>query len=369
MRYLILLLITLTFQLNYCFADTVILKNQHSINGIISEENEESIVLNVGCGTITLPRSDIESVQRAEDTANELMVEDWKRQYFESFPAPTPKDQVLLDGFKELRGERGQLTRSTTRKENISKEISILQREISQIQDELHSLGKRIKSTDSKKNITAYNALVVEFNLKNSELREAVNVLNDLQRNYAAVNDEATGYITRYRHFEEGFKKKYEESLNPESSAEQKVFYQQLKERLDELRIGIRDEEVGFTKLRNSIIISALLNGSVETAMVVDTGASLTIISEDVAKRLGIYPEELKQDIELALADGRRIKAKFIMLDSVRIGNAEAKSVEAAIIKDKPSNESDGLLGMSFLKNFSFSIDAEEQKLIFSSFE
>jgi len=369
MRYLLFYLCILIFSVNSCFADTIILKNKRSINGIIAEENMESIVLDVGSGTITLPRTDIESIERSDEVTNVLMRQRWRRQYFESFPAPTGEDQEFLDDFKKLRDEKGQLSRAITRKDNIAKEVSILQSDISRLQDELNDVGQDVKATDPKKNTFEYNTLIIEFNSVNSKLKNAVNRLNELRGDYEAINIKLSGYVNRFTSFKELFEKRYQELVASDISSSQESFYESLEEKIDILQEDISYQEVSFTKRREGIVVSTVLNKSVTAAMIVDTGASLTVISEDVLGRLGINALDLKQSIELVVADGSRVSAKFIVLDSVKIGDTEAKNVEAAVMKGKPSEGVDGLLGMSFLSNFSFSIDVERQKLIFSSVE
>lgn len=369
MRYLLFYLCVLVFSVNNCFADTIILKNKRSINGVIAEENTGSIVLDVGSGTITLPRADIKSIERSDEVTNALMRQRWRRQYFESFPAPTLEDQEFLDDFKKLRDEKGQLSRAITRKDNITKGISILQNDISRLRDELNDVGADVKATDPKKNTFEYNALIIKFNSVNSKLKDAVNRLNELRNDYEAINIKLSGYVNRFTSFKELFEKRYQELAANDISSQQESFYESLKEKIDVLQEDISYQEVSFTKRREGIVVSTLLNKGVTAAMLVDTGASLTIISEDVLGKLGINALDLKQNVELVVADGSRVSAKFILLDSVKIGDTEAKNVGAAVMKDKPSKGVDGLLGMSFLSNFSFSIDAERQKLIFSTIE
>jgi len=369
MRYLAFYLCILIFSANTCFADTIILKNKRSINGIIAEENTRSIVLDVGSGTITLPRADIESIERSDEVTNVLMRQRWRRQYFESFPVPTDEDQKFLDDFKKLRDEKGQLSRAITRKENIAKEVSILQSDISRLQDELNDVGADVKATDPKKNTFEYNTLIIEFNSVNSKLKDAVNRLNEVREDYEAINIKLSGYVNRFTGFKQLFEKRYQELAADDINSQQESFYESLKEKIDVLQEDISYQEVNFTKRREGIVVSTVLNESVTVAMLVDTGASLTVISEDALEGLGINALDLKQNVELIVADGNRVSAKFILLDSVKIGDKEAKNVGAAVMRGKPSEGVDGLLGMSFLSNFSFSIDTERQKLIFSSVE
>jgi predicted aspartyl protease len=68
--------------------------------------------------------------------------------------------------------------------------------------------------------------------------------------------------------------------------------------------------------------------------------------------------------VELIVADGRKIHARYVVLDSVSVQGVEARKVEAAVLsEDRDPNMKDGLLGMSFLKRFKFNIDLQNTKL------
>jgi predicted aspartyl protease len=68
------------------------------------------------------------------------------------------------------------------------------------------------------------------------------------------------------------------------------------------------------------------------------------------------------------LADGSKVKAKPVILKSIKVGDAQLNNVQAAIIEKKGISEEDGLLGMSFLKNFLVRINTKENKLILEEF-
>lgn len=121
-----------------------------------------------------------------------------------------------------------------------------------------------------------------------------------------------------------------------------------------------------FTEKGQSIMLDAVLNKDVPANLVLDTGATFIILKKEMAERLGISLEDAKLDAILIMADGRRVSAKYIQLDSVRVGDVEAQRVGAAIMTENSASAgfADGLLGMSFLKRFNFKIDYNNQKLI-----
>lgn len=114
------------------------------------------------------------------------------------------------------------------------------------------------------------------------------------------------------------------------------------------------------------IIVEALLNGKVKANLVLDTGASLVVLSKRIGEELGVDMEDTKSGImEFRLADGRRTKAKTLILDSVRIQDVELNKVMAAVLLEQVNDPMlrDGLLGMSFLSQFNLKMDLKSMKI------
>ncbi len=113
-----------------------------------------------------------------------------------------------------------------------------------------------------------------------------------------------------------------------------------------------------------SILVN--LNNKVDAEMVLDTGASLMLITRNIARKLGINLDRLKPDMTVTLADGRSVKAARIILDSVKVEDSQVKNVIASVLMEegKDLDIGDGLLGMSFLKHFNFKIDQKNKRLI-----
>ncbi|MCX5704998.1 MAG: retropepsin-like aspartic protease [Candidatus Omnitrophica bacterium] len=141
----------------------------------------------------------------------------------------------------------------------------------------------------------------------------------------------------------------------------------------EERRQKIIEEEekkpktVEFAKDKQSIIVDCLLDNKVSARLVLDTGATTVVLRNSVAQRLlGMNSGRFIPDMKVRLADGRIASAKFIIIGSLKVQDAEAKRVEACVLTSDVggADMQDGLLGMSFLKNFKFTIDQENKKLI-----
>ena len=125
-----------------------------------------------------------------------------------------------------------------------------------------------------------------------------------------------------------------------------------------------------FSHDARGIAIKVILNNKVEAEMILDTGASLVLITRGTAKKLGINLDKLKPDMKVLVADGRPVDAARITLSNVKVENFEVINVAASVLMEEKSDLgfADGLLGMSFLKHFNFKIDQKEKKLILEKY-
>ncbi len=123
---------------------------------------------------------------------------------------------------------------------------------------------------------------------------------------------------------------------------------------------------VDFSRGSQGILLNVKLDDKIEARMVLDTGASIMLITRNVAGKLGINLNGLQPDMTMQTADGRKISAKHIVIGKVEVQGAQARNVDAAILLSEAGDMGfgDGLLGMSFLKHFNFRVDQKEKKLI-----
>ncbi len=96
--------------------------------------------------------------------------------------------------------------------------------------------------------------------------------------------------------------------------------------------------------------------GSREIDMILDTGAVYTVISWDVAKDIGYDPAISERRMPIVTANGV-IEAPLITVEGVNVANLRAKAIDV-ICHDIPEIAGiEGLLDLSFLKNFRTLID------------
>jgi len=120
---------------------------------------------------------------------------------------------------------------------------------------------------------------------------------------------------------------------------------------------------VKLTRRGNSLTTSVLLNRKVKEELIVDTGATDTVISSSLAKKIGISAAK-GQNVLCQVADGRAVNGKQVRIKEVRVGGAKVYNVQAVVLDSREIGNSPGLLGMSFLNNFVFKIDTEKELLV-----
>jgi aspartyl protease family protein len=91
--------------------------------------------------------------------------------------------------------------------------------------------------------------------------------------------------------------------------------------------------------------VAAQVNG-VRIAMVLDTGASAVVLTQEAAKAAGLPLEVLSYTVSVDTANGRT-RAAAVTLDRVAVGDIVERQVTALIAQ--PGQLRTNLLGMSFL--------------------
>ena len=105
-----------------------------------------------------------------------------------------------------------------------------------------------------------------------------------------------------------------------------------------------------------------LSNGSTETSalLLLDTGANSTVITPEVAARLNI--EEFGS-AKVKVVGGKVLTARKTVLSQIRVGPAKKTNQMVVIVSQRGGGTGDGLLGMSFLAGFKYTIDFQKQTL------
>jgi predicted aspartyl protease len=110
----------------------------------------------------------------------------------------------------------------------------------------------------------------------------------------------------------------------------------------------------------SAAFVPVMLNHTIQAYMLLDTGATYTVVSRRLAASLRLY--EASRAI-LSTANGL-ITVPLARLQSIKVGGAEALNLTVAIQDVSMNSTVGGLLGLDFLSRFHTSIDSRKQLLI-----
>ncbi len=98
------------------------------------------------------------------------------------------------------------------------------------------------------------------------------------------------------------------------------------------------------------------INDLHQARLIVDTGASLTLISEDLAFDAGIQADANSPRARIKGVSGSA-EAKMGIVQKIQVGHAERGNVRVFIYTMPNSSGVDGLLGLSFFDGFVVQLD------------
>lgn len=125
--------------------------------------------------------------------------------------------------------------------------------------------------------------------------------------------------------------------------------------------LWVKMAKINFDTKKPVIVLDVTVKGRfTETAkMALDTGATYVMIPWRLAKALGLEPELSKEKTEIITASGTEI-VPVVTIKSIEVLGKETKNTKAMVHDLPPKSYVDGLLGLSFLKNFNINLNFKE---------
>jgi len=114
-------------------------------------------------------------------------------------------------------------------------------------------------------------------------------------------------------------------------------------------------------------LIDARINDRVAVRLLIDTGASMTVLREDILLAAGIF-KPARSSLQLFSTANGLVEGAVYRLDNLSIGDQNVANIEVAALGLASLHSADGLLGMNFLKHFKFFIDQSKPELRLSTF-
>ena len=346
--------------------DLIHLVNGQTLEGLIVSTNATHLQLQMGVGEIKLSR---ESVRWIEPGDAKSLREDWKNRFFDHSNYLPESCRDVAKELRDLGGARAAALQASQRMEQDKRLLSDLAEEDTRIQEESEQTHRAIVQLGDPKSaglkpseVDAYNQLITHANalvsrrtlLRNQ--REAIPAA--LAKDRQIISDYLPTVERFYLRLEEGARVRGKGGLNPEEQR----FFEHAKKRVSGWRGEILRVDVPHDNQAGQAVVSVRINDRMQARLLLDTGASLVAISPALARNLGL-PVEGTNRVSTRLADGTVIQTLSVRLAAVTVGDARATDVEALILPAEPAPGIDGLLGVSFLREFVLHYDASAGRL------
>ena len=145
--------------------------------------------------------------------------------------------------------------------------------------------------------------------------------------------------------------------------------YASLGRKLKKIEDTILSESIDLRKDGGSLwFVPVVFNDGKMQRMAIDTGASIISLPWSMAAAIDMSPTAGDPTMQVQMADGGVVTATRKIASKVRVGKFTVENVECAVMP-RELTEAAPLLGLSFLKHFTFKIDTANAKLIMSKVE
>ncbi|TLU67511.1 TIGR02281 family clan AA aspartic protease [Thalassotalea litorea] len=125
-------------------------------------------------------------------------------------------------------------------------------------------------------------------------------------------------------------------------------------------------QAIKLNKLNEHFMVNARINKQYRTNLMIDTGASITVLSEAYFNALKESGDiRVNRQLEINTAAGNQA-AYSVIVEYFNIGEHQLEDFEIVVMELPGFEHADGLLGMNFLKQFKFEIDQENSLLFLS---
>jgi predicted aspartyl protease len=102
------------------------------------------------------------------------------------------------------------------------------------------------------------------------------------------------------------------------------------------------------------ILLPVVVNGKGPFQFVVDTGAGIPIVTEELAKTLALEHTEVKEALGTG---GKKFEMLVGMAGSITVGEAKVANAKVGVMKTLPRCIGKGVIGYDFLRHFVVTID------------
>ena len=337
-------------------ADTIYLRNGNEMEGTIVGQNGREVTINIGYGTVTLKRADISRIKRTNDDA---LVE---REFASGNRVPAGAEN-LNDLYQAASQAREKALDVRNRLKQLDDAAKEAQDELPRLRENYDSAAQRLQGLSLNGNRAAYNATVEELNSIRTQMQIDGNRIQDAQSQKREGQKEIQDYSEALSQLRQALTRPEIRQSERVATGWQARYYAWLRREMSSMATDFRQDVVDSLDHSGHVVVQALLNGRVPARLLVDTGASISVLYPSVTDELGLAGAPAIGNTRIVLGDGHTVDARIVRLDSIAVGRTAVRGSAVALVNSPPPGI-DGLLGMSFLSHFVVRVDSANGRLI-----
>jgi clan AA aspartic protease (TIGR02281 family) len=344
------------------FSDVVHLKNGRKLEGVILEESEQGIVLDIGMGSTTIAASRVDRIERSASADNEQTRKVWRTTYIS--PRDLPEElRPIMTRFTHLQGMRERALQSARGMPVAIRSLESTRKKLAADQGHYRKVSAQLATMSVDDDVDSYNRTVEKNNRMVAEVNKHQARMAKLQDEIERMEDSISNYSSESTLFEQEAVPVMAPYLDGSGDEVAQAWVSRTSKAFDSFGSDFSKLTIPIVEVNGGTIVQVQINGADPVPFILDTGASAVTISETLARQLKIF-YDLKNGSDVRLADGSTAKAFPVTLRSVQVGDATANDVMAFVLKRSPGPGVQGLLGMTFLKRFEVQFDSNSSKLV-----
>ena len=323
------------------------------MKGLVTRETSSEIDLDIGYGTVTLNKANITSIKRSAAKSRETLLKAKRLKQLEDGDGAPEAGAPLLAAYKKAAQARDDLRDARARRAEVEESDAGNDSELAQLISDNKKVAQDLSTASRDADPGYYNRLVGEFNSGTASIRAKQLELVERRNADTGTLEKSRDYMSAYQDFQRE-SRSYPAPGNKTGRDDQE-FFELMRDALAAMDRDFSQEKVDAERKGSHWIVTALLDGRVKARLLVDTGASMVVISREIADQLGA--EAVKRGTaQVSVADGRKVTAAILELPSVEVGRNRAERVITGVMPESLKGI-DGLLGMTFLNRFGFESD------------
>ena len=283
-------------------------------------------------------------------------------------------DVKLPESLRAVRAAKRKIEENASRRNSLERSIDSAKVAILECQQAALNLSERLSAT-KKSDTKKYNDIVKAIREADARKLEAVRYLELRQRELARFGTPPNDYVSGVQDLSkrmDAAARRYAElaadadvtaalgtinargggktTLGPSPQFAQELpVVRRLREMVDGAVVKLRVVQ-GVPE------VVVTLNGTLTFPMVFDSGAAMVTLPWEVARQLGIEPDDKDPPLKLMAASGKTVEARLIVVKTIRLGQFVVENVECAVLPRTVAG-APSLLGGTFLRHFVYRMD------------